>query len=259
MFDHLPRPLLFAHRGASIEAPENTLEAFDIALKLGAHVLELDVQESRDGHVMVIHDSDLDRTTDGTGPVNARTLRELKGLDAGFRFKDIRGHTRYRGRGVRIPTLPELLDSFPAATFNIEVKADSERLVDAVLETVSTLPAERVLLAAGQEITMKKLEAREPGFPLGMSHRGIRTVLQRIWTGRKIPSRFQGRALQIPPRRGLLPVATRTLISAARRAELEVHLWTLNDPYEARAWFEREVDGIMTDDPAAIRPIMDRV
>lgn len=256
MFEHLPRPLLFAHRGASIEAPENTLEAFGIALKLGTHVLELDVQESRDGHVMVIHDAELDRTTDGTGPVSARTLRELKRLDAGFRFKDIQGRTRYRGRGVRIPTLPELLEAFPDASFNVEIKADSERLVDTVLEAAGSLPSERMLLAAGREPIMRMLEARSPRFPLGMSHRAIRLVLQRVWTGRSISSRYRGRALQIPPRRGLFPVATRALISAARRAELEVHLWTLNDPYEARAWIKRDVDGIMTDDPAAVRPIL---
>src|SRR5581483_5833785 len=81
-----PRPRLFGHRGAAEVAPENTLASFGAALEAGATHLELDVHGTADGHVVVLHDPTLDRTTDGSGPVKARTLEALRELDAGCRF-----------------------------------------------------------------------------------------------------------------------------------------------------------------------------
>ena len=95
-------PIGFAHRGARAHAPENTLAAFDLALRMGAHEIELDVQTTRDGHVVVIHDDSVDRTTDGTGPVAGHTLSDLRALDAGARFGA--GFA-----GERIPLLDEVL------------------------------------------------------------------------------------------------------------------------------------------------------
>ena len=108
-------PLLIAHRGGSALAPENTLLAFQRALDWwGADILELDVQPTRDGEAVVFHDDTLDRTTDGSGPVSARTLAELKQLDAGHHFTPDGGQTfPFRGRVIGIPTLAEVLRAFP--------------------------------------------------------------------------------------------------------------------------------------------------
>jgi len=96
------QPLFFAHRGGSLLAPENTLTAFDRGVALGADALELDLQTTRDGQIMVIHDSTVDRTTDGTGPVAAFTADELRALDAGYRFTTDGGATYpFRGRASR--------------------------------------------------------------------------------------------------------------------------------------------------------------
>ena len=120
------RPLLFGHRGASGECPENTIESFERALAQGAMAIETDVHLSRDGEVVVFHDADLARTTNEAGPVAERSLAELEQLDAGYRFSRDGETFPYRGKGIRIPTLHQVFQVFPDVPFNIELKAGSE-------------------------------------------------------------------------------------------------------------------------------------
>src|SRR5579864_8516667 len=100
----LDRVVAIAHRGGSRLRPENTLAAFDHAMTLGVDGLECDVHLSRDGDVVVIHDATLDRTTDASGPVVARSVGELRQVDAGFRFGEAEGFP-FRGRQIFVPTL----------------------------------------------------------------------------------------------------------------------------------------------------------
>src|SRR5438128_68162 len=122
MFADLPRPLLFAHRGASAHAPENTLAAFELGSRTGADVLELDVHLTRDQRVVVIHDATVDRTTDGKGAVAELDYAALARLDAGARFRPGSGFP-FRGKRLGLPLLEEVLAAFPRAAFNIEIKA----------------------------------------------------------------------------------------------------------------------------------------
>jgi len=103
-----PRCLVIAHRGASTYAPENTFAAFDLALEMGARHIELDVQMSVDGHLVIIHDDLVNRTTDGVGRVSKHTLAQLQALDAGAWFDQ-------KFAGERIPTLDAVLDRMRAA------------------------------------------------------------------------------------------------------------------------------------------------
>jgi len=127
------RQRIFAHRGASGAVPENTIEAFETALREGAEILELDVHGTRDGHVVVIHDATLERTTDGSGPVREHTLEEILRLDAGYRFESEPGEYPFRGKGLRIPTLADVLERFPDTPLNIEVKQLDPPIEDAVI------------------------------------------------------------------------------------------------------------------------------
>lgn len=111
-----PRPRLFAHRGASEQAPENTLAAFERAVALGASYLETDARLTRDGEVVLLHDADVERTTDGSGRIDELDLAELRRLDAGHRFSPDGGRSfPFRGSGVRVPRLAELLETLPVA------------------------------------------------------------------------------------------------------------------------------------------------
>ena len=136
-------PVNMAHRGASALAPENTMEAFRLAVESGAGGLELDVHLTRDGYVVVIHDPTLDRTTDRTGAVAAMTLDELGETDAGYNFSPDRENTfPYRGFGLRIPTLAEVLREVPGVAVNIDMKADNPAIEAAVLEVLRQADAE---------------------------------------------------------------------------------------------------------------------
>ena len=122
--------LNIAHRGASEYAPENTFAAFDMALDMGVNHVELDVHFSRDGHIVVIHDDNLDRTTDGSGPVADLTLAELRELDAGSWFGP-----EYAGERIR--TLAELFERYKGRLhFHIEIKGHAEGLASRVADLV---------------------------------------------------------------------------------------------------------------------------
>jgi len=121
---------VIGHRGAAGERPENTLESFAEALRAGAAVLETDVHVSRDGEVVISHDPDVARITEGRGDVAELAWEELRQLDAGYRFSPDAGRTHpFRGRGHRIPSLREAFEAFPQARFNIEPKRCDEALV----------------------------------------------------------------------------------------------------------------------------------
>ena len=251
MFDGLVRPLLFAHRGASAHAPENTLPAFELAARLGAQVLELDVHLTRDGVVVVHHDSALERTTDGAGRVRDHTLAELRRLDAGHHFVSRGGGHPFRGKGVQIPTLEEVLGAFPDRGFNIEIKQRDPPMIRETLAALERVPRGQVLLAAADHHIMRALEDARPGVALGLSAAQCKEVLRASYWG-EVPPRYAGRAFQVPPRHGWMPVVTGRVLHRAQAAGLEVHLWTIDDPVVAARWLRRGVDGIMSNDPGAL-------
>jgi glycerophosphoryl diester phosphodiesterase len=116
--------LVVAHRGASARAPENTMEAYRLGVELGADAIELDVHLTSDGQLAVIHDDTLERTTDGSGAVAGYRMDELRGFDAGARFEGPDGGNPFAGKGLRIPTLPEVLDGLPDGVgLVVEIKA----------------------------------------------------------------------------------------------------------------------------------------
>ena len=128
--------LIVAHRGASGHAPENTFPAYEMALEQKADAIELDVHLTADGQLAVIHDDTLDRTTSGSGAISALTMDEIRAVDAGARF----GDGAFAGRGLRVPTLPEVLDWLPESVgLAVEIKARA-----AVQATVEALSASRV-------------------------------------------------------------------------------------------------------------------
>lgn len=131
--------LVVAHRGASVQAPENTMESFRLGVEAGADAIELDVHLTQDGQLAVIHDDTIDRTTDGVGSVDGFTMDGIRRFDAGARFTDAGGETPYAGKGLRIPTLVEVLDWLPDGVgLVVEIKARAA--VPAVVEALRDRP-----------------------------------------------------------------------------------------------------------------------
>jgi glycerophosphoryl diester phosphodiesterase len=237
--------LVIGHRGAAAYAPENTLESFQLALRLGADALELDVRRSADGEPMVFHDPTLDRTTDRTGPLAAFTARELARVDAGFRFADGEGAMPYRGTGVRIPTLREVVALFREVPLLIEVK--EREVQDAVARVLVDAGASHQAVVAGSDA--QALHAfRSAPFTLGAARRDI----ARLYFGIGAPDP-QCRCYAIPQSYFGLPVSTRRFVRAAHARQSTVHVWTVDDAGSALRLWRSGVNGMVTNRPDTIR------
>lgn len=254
-----PRPRLFAHRGCSGTHPENTLEAFRAGLEAGADRLELDVHCSFDGHVVVFHDDDLDRTTDGHGPIRGRTLAELKKLDAGYHFVDEHGERPFRGCGVRIPTLVEVFEAFADTPLNIEVKQHGDDMVTAFYAAVDQCGARgRVLSAAYEAPIMEALRAAAPDVPSSLSAEEVADFVGRCLSDSLEGYQAPGRALQVPPAHEGIEIVTPTFVRAAHDFGMEVHVWTINDEDEMERLLDLGIDGLMSDYPELARAVLEK-
>ncbi|MGH7581196.1 MAG: glycerophosphodiester phosphodiesterase family protein, partial [Gemmatimonadales bacterium] len=166
LLDLAAHPVI-AHRGSSAEAPENTLPAFEAAVRRGADAVELDVRLTADGAPVVIHDATLDRTTDRSGPVSALTLAELRSVDAGAKFTPDGGRTYpHRGQGAQVPTLGEVLWTFPRMPVLVEIKEPQTQ--DAVRRVLlQEGAAERCVVASEHHEALHAFD--EPPFVRGAS------------------------------------------------------------------------------------------
>ena len=242
------RPVI-AHRGASAEAPENTLPAFEAAVQRGADAFELDVRLTADGAPVVIHDDTLDRTTDHKGLVRAHTLAELRSVDAGAKFTPDQGRSfPYRGGEARIPSLGEVLWAFPKMPVLLEIKEpEAQEAVRKVL--VQEDAAERCVVASEEQAALRLFD--EPPFARGASGAEISAL---YWAAlvRQRPRPVRYRLLSVPRRYRGLTVPTRRFVEAARALGCPVHVWTVDPPAAARRLWHAGVAGIVTNSPQGI-------
>jgi glycerophosphoryl diester phosphodiesterase len=232
-------------------APENTLVAFAAAIEAGAERLELDVHATADGHVIVLHDQTVDRTTDGTGAVQELSLAALQALDAGARFQAADGRFPFRNRGVRVPTLAEVLAAYPGVPLNIEIKQAAPPIETAVLAVLDRHAArEQTLLAAEDAAIMARIRAAAPEMLTSFSAAEVADFVFRVREGRLGDYRPPGVALQVPPAYAGIPIVTPETVAAAHALGVEVHVWTINAAAEMERLLDLGVDGIMTDFPA---------
>jgi glycerophosphoryl diester phosphodiesterase len=248
-------PLLIAHRGGSGLAPENTLLAFRRALSWWkADVLEIDVQPTRDGDAVVIHDPTVDRTTDGRGRVDALTARELAELDAGHRFTPDGGITHpFRGAGARIHTLREVLEALPDARVNVEIK--DARAQAAVWDAVESLGAhQRVLIAAGD----RRNRASFAAYP-GPTSAASREMYEFFALHKLRLARFYRPpvdAFQMPDRHDGRQVLNPRWVREAHALNMAVHVWTIDEVADMHRLLDWGVDGIISDRPDRLARVL---
>jgi glycerophosphoryl diester phosphodiesterase len=252
-------PVNFAHRGGRGFVPENTIEGFREAVRLGPVVLELDVRLSADGEVVVVHDETVDRTTDGTGAVARMTLAELQRLDAGYRFTLDGGVSfPWRGHGVRMPTLEAVYREFPDRPINIELKAESPGTEQAVWRTIEAAGGEaRTLVVADSTAAIDRFRTACSGVvATGASRRELTIfrVLTLLRLGRLYDAPFQ--ALQPPETYKGVRILTPSFVRAAHRCGFRVDVWTIDDEADMRRLLEWGVDGIMTDRPDILARVL---
>ena len=239
MLESLARPVIFAHRGASAHAPENTLAAFELALEQQADAIELDVKLSSDGYVVVHHDATVDRTTNGKGRVKDLSLAELKGLDAGSSFSE-------KFHGEKIPTLEEVFETLGKRTFiNVELtnyKTPRDHLVETVCMLVKKHKMQkRVIFSSFFASNLSKARSYLPEVPRGLL---ALNGLLGAWA-RSFGFAF-GEYDALHP---FLKDVSQQQASRVHRLNRRVHVWTVNDERDMRRLFSWGVDGIFTDDP----------
>ncbi len=227
--------MVIAHRGASGNAPENTLAAFRKAVALGATFIETDLQLSRDAHFVAIHDETVNRTTNGQGAVHGMTLTELRRLDAGSWFGS-------EFAGERIPTLEEILEFSKKndVVFYLEIKPGGswggEHALIGSLRESGEIP--RVVVISFDAAIVLNLRKIEPTLMTGLLYDGqIENPLDK--------------AVAIGARQLLVrgDLVTPALLAEARKKDLQVVCWTVNHPAHMRMLAAAGVDGIMSDYP----------
>lgn len=247
---------VIGHRGNATHAPENTLESFRQAAALGVDAIELDVRLTRDGVPVVIHDPTLGRTTDRGDTVADVSLAWLRRADAGAMFTPDAGASfPYRGRGLTIPTLREVLDVTQGIPLLIEVKVPGAgpAIVD---ELGQANASDRVVAASMQRDAV--LPLREASIATGASAMDVLALWSRLIRGHP-PRALPYAALCIPRVYGALPLPVRGLARMAKEALVTTHVWTVDDPQVAQKLWRAGVQGIVTNDPATMLRVRARL
>ena len=243
--------LVIAHRGGRSLGPESTLYTFRRAVDLGVDVLEMDVHPTKDGRLVVLHDSTLNRTTNGTGPVDRYTLAELKKLDAAYRWSPDQGKSfPLRGKGLTIPALSEVFEAFPQMRMNIEIKEPGQSELSAFCRLIQDSGmSQKVMVASFESSVLKKFRSTCPGIATsaGASEVMLFYALQKLHLESNYSPAYQ--ALQVPEYYGDLQVVTKRFVEAAHARNLKVHVWTVNGVDDMHNLLQLGVDGIMTDYP----------
>lgn len=264
IFSELKTPLNIAHQGGEHLAPSNTMEAFDLAASLGVDVIETDMHLTRDGHIVLLHDNTVDRTTDGTGRIDSFTLEEIKQLDAGYDFKDLQGEYSYRGQGVQIATLRELFAAHGADhAFILEIKEaypkDGPSQIEAELwSLIQEFHLEKKVIIASfhQELidTFARLSEGKVALGAGVSEVTAFVLTHKFW----MPGFYRPNtnAMQIPTESSGFDLKDRNLIDGAHRLGIQVHYWTINDKPTMRELLELGADGIITDRPDLLQEVL---
>jgi glycerophosphoryl diester phosphodiesterase len=240
-FTRAGRPLVWGHRGASFDAPENTLAAFRLAQQQGADGVELDAQRCASGEVVVLHDESLGRTTGFAGLVTETRYSTIRALDAGARKAE-----RYRGE--RVPLLAEVLEAFPLLV-NVELKcerADDRGLTAEVVRVIREARAQdRVLLSSFNLLCLLRARASAPGIL-----RALLFASEQEWPQR---SALAAPALAVAALHPEHVLATPDRVGRWRRRGYSVACWTVDDPDRAATLVESGVSGLISNRPAVLR------
>lgn len=244
-------PLVIAHRGGAGIFPENTLYAFQESWKLGVDVLETDVRETSDGKLVLLHDKTVNRTTDGEGEISQMSLEEVKELNAAAKFVTDNGQAfPLPYQKITIPTLDEVFSALPEAKFNIEIKQPSPTIDDSLCNLIRERKmTEKVVVASFSQEALDEFRGKCPEVATSASTSEMTKFLAYQKTGISESFNPQMSALQTAEKLGFLQIVTKDFIENAHKLNLQVHVWTINNPDDMRRLFELGVDGIMTNYP----------
>ena len=244
-----PKPRAIAHRGASGAFPENTLEAFTAAHQLGVPYIEFDIHTTRDGCVVVSHDPDLMRIAGRNAIIRELDYKELAAIDAGYNFAADDGSYPFRGKGIKLPLLSEVLSNFADMRCVVEIKQIEPSLVKQMLEIIDRAGMRRrVMISCEFQQPLDEVRALAPGIPTNFSTFEVGNFF-RAMVAKMADYTPPARALQIPIEYEKFVLVTPESVAAAHQVGVEVHVWTVDDEAEMRRLLALGVDGILTNFP----------
>lgn len=249
-------PIILAHRGGSLIAPENTMVAFKKAAELGVHGFEIDIRLTKDEEIIVFHDEYIDRTTNGAGRVADMTLDELKLLDFGYQFLNEEQEYSFRGQGESVLTLRDLFDQFPQMLINIDMKDSPETYEGSLIPSklwrlIDEMGAQhRVVVTSffDEQIDRFNLYAQN-NVALGAGENEVRKAYSAYTSqfGHLYHPRTD--VMQIPVKSGVFPLDGAGFIHFLSKLNVPVHYWTINDKETMEKLLLAGAKGIITDRP----------
>lgn len=251
-------PLVIAHAGSELY-PTDTLYALQQYADMGVDILEMDVHMTADSEIVLIHDDTVDRTTDGSGDVREMTLAEVQTLDAGWYWTNDETSYPFRDQGITIPTLREVFEAFPDYHMIVEIKQDAPSMTGPLCDLIREYGMEnQVLVPSFNDTVMQEFRQTCPEVATAASEDEVREFVIRgfLLMAGTITPEYQ--AMQVPETRDGIPVVTRLFVWFAHNRNVQVHIWTINEPDEMEKFIQMGLDGIMTDRTDLLLEILGR-
>lgn len=253
-YEDAPRTLVIAHQGGDGVWPGDTMLAFENAVHIGADVLEMDAHITKDGQIVLMHDEEVDRTTDGEGLIEEITLDNLKKLDAAYDWSIDDGKTfPYRGQGIQVPTLEEVFQRFPQMRYVIEIKLTKNPIEKPLCDLIRRYSMQdKTLIGSFHDDAMRNFRATCPEVATSAARNEVRNYVLLgkafLW-GFYLP-RFQTVQPPWDPEESLgIQIMTERFVRESHQKNIRVEPWTVNDPVLMKQYIEWGVDGIITDRP----------
>jgi glycerophosphoryl diester phosphodiesterase len=264
------RVIAFAHQGGSFEGPSSTLAAISLALEAGASAIELDVHATKDRHIVVCHDSTVDRTTNREGTIAEMTVHELSQLDNAYWWIDgdvvtpgrpseeylLRGRAP-EDRRYAVATLEEVATTFPGVLLNLDIKGTSplvEPYEEVLAQELRRLDlSERVIVASFHDDAIQAFRRFAPRVATSAATNETAAF---YFSHREDPVVPPAVAFQVPPRFGEIDVVTESFLEAAHAAGIAVHVWTINEEAEMARLIDLGVDGLVSDRPSVLAALL---
>jgi glycerophosphoryl diester phosphodiesterase len=229
------RPLVIAHQGGDGVWPGDTMYAFEKAVEIGADVLEMDAHITKDGQIVLMHDEKVDRTTDGAGLIEEKSLDELRQLDAAYQWSNDDGGTfPFRGQGIQVPTLEELFQKFPQMRYVIEIKLTENPIDKPLCDLIrQNHMQDKVVVASFHDEAMQNFRETCPEVATSASRGEVTrfVLLGKIFLSGYVVPAYQSIQPPFDPKDSLnIPIVTKRFIREAHAKNRKVEPWTLNDP-----------------------------
>lgn len=249
---------VIAHRGGSMESPENTLFAFENAVTISPKViLEMDVYFTKDKQIVVHHDSTLDRTTNAAGPLRNKTLEELKALDAAYNFKDAAGNFPLRGKGIQIPTIIEVFDKYPDTRMIIEVKPKDIELAKDLYDIAKKYNRlDKTIFASEHGGIVKYLRSLDENILTNAAEDDVLRSIMLLSLHLESFDSMKADVYCIPEKESGIQVYSPQLLAELHKRHKKAYIWTINETDDMKRLIKEKVDGIITDRPKALSSLL---